>query len=88
MCLGVPGMVTEITDETWGMAKVDIGGISRDVCLQLVPGTGVGAWVLVHAGFAIQEIDEHEAEETLKLMNEMMGGTALEPLELDDLPAR
>jgi len=85
MCLGVPGKVLEIVDPTWGMAKVEIGGVSRDVGLQLVPDAGVGDWVLVHAGFAIQLIDEHEAEETLKLLQNISGGVAMEPVDLDNL---
>lgn len=85
MCLGVPGKILEVPDSEWGMAKVEIGGVSRDVSLQLVPDAAVGDWVLVHAGFAIQLIDEQEAEETIKLLNEISGGVAFEPLDPESL---
>jgi hydrogenase expression/formation protein HypC len=87
MCLGIPGQVTEVTDTTWGMAKVDFGGISRDVSLQLVPEAGVGDWVLVHAGFAIQQIDEQEAAETLKLLQEITSDPAYQDMPPGDLAA-
>lgn len=86
MCLGVPGKVLEVADSDWGMAKVEIGGVLRDVSLQLVPEAGVGDWVLVHAGFAIQQIDEQEAEETVRLLNEISGGVAFEQIDLENLP--
>lgn len=86
MCLGVPGRVIEVGTDAWSMARVDFAGIERSVSLQLVPDVGVGDWVLVHAGFAIQQIDEREAEETLKLMDEMTGGHAFEQIDLDAIP--
>jgi hydrogenase expression/formation protein HypC len=52
------------------MGKVDFGGITREVCLAYVPDAGVGDFVIVHAGFAISQIDETEALETLELLVE------------------
>ena len=68
MCLAVPGRVKSIES---GVAKVDFGGISQEANLTLVPEVKVGDYVLVHAGFAIQRLDEAEAEETLRLFQEL-----------------
>lgn len=74
MCLGVPGKVVSITDMA-GMkiADVDISGVKRQVSLDLVPDAEEGQYVLVHAGFAIQVVDEEEAHETLRLLQDMSG---------------
>lgn len=53
------------------MSEVDIMGVSRHVSLDLVPDAKEGDWVLVHAGFAIQVVDEEYANETLELLKEM-----------------
>jgi hydrogenase expression/formation protein HypC len=52
------------------MGKVDFGGIAREVCLAYVPEACVGDFVIVHAGFAISQVDEQEAMETLNLLVE------------------
>ncbi|MGD2104125.1 MAG: HypC/HybG/HupF family hydrogenase formation chaperone [Anaerolineae bacterium] len=71
MCLGVPGRVTERHEnELMPMGKVDFGGITREVSLAYVPEAQVGDYVIVHAGFAISQLDESEAQETLELMIE------------------
>ncbi|MEU4422553.1 HypC/HybG/HupF family hydrogenase formation chaperone [Actinoplanes sp. NPDC024001] len=66
MCLAVPGRVLSIA-ETDGvpMAQVDFGGIRKEVCLQYVPHVQVGEYVIVHVGFAIQQLDEESARQTL-----------------------
>jgi len=53
------------------MGKVDFGGVAREVCLAYVPEAGVGDYVIVHVGFAISQLDEVEAQETLQLMEEI-----------------
>ncbi len=68
MCLAIPGKIVEIQGN---MAKVDVGGLSRDISLDLCPDVSVGEYVLVHTGFAIQKVDETEAEETLDLLRKM-----------------
>lgn len=68
MCLGIPGKVIEIEKN---MAKVDVGGMIRDISLDLCPDVSVGEYVLIHTGFAIHKVDEAEAQETLKLLNEL-----------------
>jgi hydrogenase expression/formation protein HypC len=68
MCLGVPGKVVEIRDERGTrMAKVDFGGVVKDVCLAYVPELGVGDYTIVHVGFALTKLDEASALETLEL---------------------
>jgi hydrogenase expression/formation protein HypC len=72
MCLGIPGRVAEITDEDGvRMAKVDFGGIRKDVCLAYTPETSVGDYVIVHVGFAITRLDEEEARRTLSILQQM-----------------
>jgi hydrogenase expression/formation protein HypC len=70
MCLGIPAKVVEITQEG-RKGKADFGGISREIDLSLVD-TKVGDYVMVHAGFAIEIMDEQEAEESLKLWQELL----------------
>jgi hydrogenase expression/formation protein HypC len=69
MCLAIPAKVVSIGDNH--MAEVDILGVSRTVSLDLTPDAVVGDHVLVHAGYAIQVVDEQFAKETLDLMLEM-----------------
>ena len=68
MCLAVPGKIIEIQDM---LATVDISGVSRKVSLMLLPEAKVGEFVLIHAGFAIQTIDEEEVRKTLELFKEL-----------------
>ncbi len=68
MCLGIPVKIIEIEKN---VARVDAGGLLRDVSLDLCPDASVGDYVLIHAGFAIQRLDEEEAEETLELLRQM-----------------
>ena len=72
MCLGIPGRVVEVGPEgLMRMGKVDFGGVIREVCLAYVPEAQIGDYVIVHVGFAISQLDEDEAQETLKLMAEI-----------------
>jgi hydrogenase expression/formation protein HypC len=72
MCLGIPGQIVEIGPEgLMRMGKVDFGGVVREVCLAYVPEAQLGDYVIVHAGFAISQLDEEEAQETLKLIVEV-----------------
>jgi len=68
MCLGIPGRVIEIEKN---VAKVEVGGLLRDISIELCPEVSVGEYVLIHTGFAIQKVDEKEAEETLELLRKM-----------------
>ena len=72
MCLAIPGKVTEInTENMMRMSKVDFGGITRDISLAYLPDVQVNDYVIVHAGFAISQLDEEEAHETLRLLAEL-----------------
>jgi hydrogenase expression/formation protein HypC len=68
MCLGIPGRV--LAREADGLAKVDFGGVRRSVSIAFTPDVEPGDWVLVHVGFALAELDEREAQETLRLLGE------------------
>lgn len=72
MCLAVPGRVIEA--ENVGLnriAKVQFGGITRQIYLDFVPEANPGDYILAHVGFAISKIDEAEAERTYALLKEM-----------------
>jgi hydrogenase expression/formation protein HypC len=78
MCLGLPGKVLEVTREDDLLTgKVDFGGICRRVCLEHVPETQPGEYVLVHVGFALARIDQEEAKRIFALLE----NTELEGLE-------
>lgn len=68
MCLAVPGRIIELDGDT---ARVDFGGVTREANVTLVPEAALDSYVLVHAGFAIQVLNEEEAEETLGLFRQM-----------------
>jgi len=68
MCLAVPAKVVSIEGET---ALVELGGLTRQAYTMLVPHLQVGDYVLLHAGFAIQTLDEAAAQETLELLARM-----------------
>ena len=72
MCLAIPGKVVEIDASVSPlMGKVSFGGIKKDVCLELVPEVKIGNYVIVHVGFALNVMDEEEAQETLNLIEQM-----------------
>lgn len=71
MCLGIPGRIIETQDSgLMRMAKVDFGGVIREVSLAYVPEADIDDYVIVHAGFAISQVNEAEAQETLDLLVE------------------
>lgn len=67
MCLAIPSRVIKIEN---GMATIDVDGVQRSASMMLLEDAAVGDYVIVHAGFAIQKLDETAAEESLKLMRE------------------
>ena len=71
MCLAIPGRIVE-SDGL--MAKVDVGGTKKEASLMLLDDVTVGDYVIVHAGFAIQKVDEAEAMESLKVVDEIIKG--------------
>jgi len=72
VCLAIPGKILEIHEEgPLRAARVQFGGIVRQVSLNFVPEAGLGDYVIVHVGFAISRVDADEAERTYKLLEEM-----------------
>ncbi|MEQ1565161.1 MAG: HypC/HybG/HupF family hydrogenase formation chaperone [Myxococcota bacterium] len=77
MCLGVPGQVVEIVDAERRLGIVDVGGVRREINLACVVDAEhpvescLGAWVLIHVGFAMSRIDPDEAQRTLELLHEL-----------------
>lgn len=69
MCLGVPAKVVELIEGQ--MAVVDVDGNQVNISIQLVPEVKIGQYVLVHAGFAMDIVDEDWARETLQLLKEL-----------------
>ena len=81
MCLGVPGRIVDIQDGLLRMGRVDFEGTRLEVCLAYVPEARSGDYVLVHAGFALAQLDEDQAMQTLEVLaqlgqpgDEMPGG--------------
>lgn len=68
MCLAVPMKVVEIEE---GLGRVELAGVERKANLELLREVNVGDYVIIHAGFAIQKLDEKEAEKTLSAIGEM-----------------
>ncbi len=68
MCLAIPALIKSIEGKE---AEVEIGGITRRISLWLTPEANVGDYVLLHTGYAINIIDQEEAEETLRLFAEI-----------------
>jgi hydrogenase expression/formation protein HypC len=77
MCLGIPGRIVAIDDAEAMLATVEVGGVRRRVNIACImdetkPAEAcIGTWVLVHVGFAMARIDESEAKETLRLLDEL-----------------
>ena len=73
MCLAIPSLIRSIEGKE---AEAEIGGITRRISLWLTPEAKVGDYVPVHTGYAINVLDQEEAEETLRLLEEIaaLGG--------------
>jgi hydrogenase expression/formation protein HypC len=85
MCLAIPGKVVESFEQRGlRMAKVQFGGITREACLEYVPETQVGEYVLVHVGFAISRVNEEEARRTYELLDSMDQLTELDAPEVNE----
>jgi hydrogenase expression/formation protein HypC len=73
MCLGVPGKIVELYERNGlKMGKIDFGGVLREACLAYVPEAQVGQYAVIHVGFALNLLDEQEAQETLALLKEIV----------------
>ncbi len=73
MCLAVPGQIVEVTgdDPVVRMARVSFGGAVKEISLAYTPEAKPGDYVLAHVGFALQTIDEEEAQKTLELLRQL-----------------
>lgn len=69
MCLAVPARLIK---RSGPKAEVDVLGNTTEVDVSLLPDVGIGDYVLIHTGMAIQQIDPEDARQTLDLLNEMM----------------
>ncbi len=65
MCLAIPSRIISIEND---MGTIDVDGVRRQASLLLIEGASVGDYVIVHAGFAIQKVDETAAKESLALL--------------------
>lgn len=82
MCLGIPGKVVKIYEANGTrMGLVDFGGLRKEACLAYVPEVEIGDYTIIHVGFAITQLDEQSAQETLALLREM--GTLEEELGME-----
>lgn len=70
MCLGIPARIIEISGLK---ARVDVAGVKKDISLRLLDGARVGDYVIVHAGFAIERLDEEKAARTISMIEEVTG---------------
>lgn len=87
MCLAIPGKVLNIFDQNGlRMARIQFGGIVREACLEYVPETQAGEYVLIHVGFAISRVDEAEAERTYQALKELDQLTELEAPVVEEKP--
>ncbi len=73
MCLAIPGKIVEIVDEENSIAKVEVGGVKRNINIGMLgkDEARVGDYVLIHVGFAMSKVDEKEAEDTLRILKEI-----------------
>ena len=73
MCLAIPGKIIDISgdDPIFKKAKVNFGGIVKEISLAYVPHAQVGEYVLVHVGFAISKVDEKEAKKVFEYLQQM-----------------
>ena len=72
MCVAIPGIILTLNDDNplSRSGKVNFGGVERVVNLALLPEASIGDYVLVHAGFAISQIDEDEAMKVFRTLSE------------------
>lgn len=74
MCLAVPGKIVSVQSPE--NALVDLGGIEKTINVSLIEDPRPGEWVIVHVGFALQKIDEQEAQATLRALSEVAEAAA------------
>lgn len=86
MCLGIPGRIVSIDDAALKLATAEVSGVRRQINIACIvdethdAASCVGDWVLIHVGFAMSRISEHEAATTLAILREL--GEAQEALRV------
>ncbi|MCK4807915.1 MAG: HypC/HybG/HupF family hydrogenase formation chaperone [Candidatus Aegiribacteria sp.] len=91
MCLGVPGRIEEISgndDPIFLTGKVDFGGVLREVILAGIKDAKVGDWVIVHAGFALNKLNEEEAYEVFDYLRQISEFGRIELEDTDGISGR
>ncbi len=87
MCLAIPGKLIEIYEEhSLKMGKLDYAGTINSACLEYVPEIKIGQYAVIHAGFAINIIDEEEARKTYEVWEEMIEAAEKEGLDIFGMP--
>lgn len=71
MCLAIPGHIQHIQDNELRTGTVSFAGVTKEICLAMVPEAQVGDYVIVHVGFAISKVDEQAAKATLAMIGEL-----------------
>jgi len=73
MCLAIPGRIVEIVDFENSIAKVEVGGVKRNINIGMLgkDEVGIGDYVLIHVGFAMSKVDEAQAADTLRVLKEI-----------------
>ncbi len=69
MCLAIPALVTALSEDG-SMATISLDGVQKEISLALVDGVGIGDYVLVHVGYALNRVSPEEAERTLRIFAE------------------
>lgn len=74
MCLAMPAQITKLLESQ--RALVNLGGIEKEISTALIENVTEGDYVILHVGYALTRLDEHEAQKTLALFAEMLQGTS------------
>ena len=76
MCLAIPGRIQHIQDDDLRTGAVSFAGVTKEICLAMVPEAQIGDYVIVHVGFAISKVDEQAAKTTLAMIEGFGQGPA------------
>lgn len=74
MCLGVPGQILDVRESPLRLGRVAFGATVKEISLACVPEAGPGEWVVVHAGLALETLDEAEARRMLEALELLAAG--------------
>jgi hydrogenase expression/formation protein HypC len=75
MCLGIVGRIVDLSTSHPDLARVDVAGLVRDINVAILEGESlaVGDWILIHAGFAMEKLDEARATEQIAALRDYTG---------------